>query len=118
MYFFIPLSLGLRSNRYSRVSFFSLHPWRIGLPSGKSTVTSFFLNTTVQFASQMGPTPISVLVKVGMMYPVVGESAASCGIDSVAVAAYVATCPFAVPTFIVLALLSSGPCGAFGAICL
>ena len=116
MYFCITLSLGLRAKRHIRGSLFSLHPWIIGLPSGESTVTSCFLNTTVQFASQMGPTPISVLVKVGMMYPVVGKSAASCGIDSVAFAAYVATCPFAVPTFIVLALLSSGPCGAFGAI--
>ena len=116
MYFFLPLSLGFRAKRHSRGSFFSLHPWKICLPSGDRTVTSCFLNTTVQFASQMGPTPISVLVNVGMMYPVVGQSAANCGIVSVAFAAYVATCPFAVPTLILVALMSSGPYGAFGAI--
>ena len=65
---------------------------------------------------QMGPTPIIVLVKVGMMYSVVGKSSANCGIGRVAFAADVATCPFAVPNFIVVSLVSSGPCGAFGAI--
>ena len=74
------------------------------------------MDTTVQFASQMGPTPISVLVNVGMMYPVVGKSAPNCGIGSVDFSADVATCPFAVPTLILVALVSSGPCGAFGAI--
>ena len=68
------LFFGLRVKRHSLGSFFSLQPVRIVLPSGDSTVTSFFLNTTVQFASQMGPTPMSVLVKDGMMYPVVGRS--------------------------------------------
>ena len=97
-------------------SFFSLHPWRIGLPSDDMKVTSCFFNTTVQFASQMGPIPISVFVKVGMMYPIVGKSAANCGIGSVAFAVDISTCPFAVTTLILLALVSSGPCGAFGAI--
>ena len=64
----------------------------------------------------MGPTPISVLVNVGMMYPVVGNSASNCGIGSAAFAADVATCPFAVPILILVALVSSGPCGAFDAI--
>ena len=64
----------------------------------------------------MGPTPISVLVKVGMIYPVVGKSDANCGTVGVASAAYVATCTFAVPTIILVAFVSSGPCGAFGAI--
>ena len=116
MYFCIPLSLGLIAKRHSRGSFFFLHPWRIGLPSGESKVTSCFLNTTVQFVSQMGPTPISVLVKLGMMYPVVGKSAANCGIGRVAFASDVDTCPFAVPTLIVVALVSSGTCGVFSAI--
>ena len=70
----------------------------------------------MQFASKMGPAPISVLVNVGMMYPVVGKSAANCGIGSVAFAADVATCPFFVPTLILVAPVSSGPCGAFSAI--
>ena len=57
-----------------------------------------------------------MLVKVGMMYPVVGKSSANCGIGRVAFAADVATWPFYVPAFIVVALVSSGPCGAFGTI--
>ena len=107
--------MGLRAKRHSLGSFFSFHPWRMGLPSDESTVTSFFLNTRVQFASQMGPSPISVLVNNGMMHPVVGKSAANCGIGRVAFAADVATCTLAVPTLIVSALVSSGPYGAFGA---
>ena len=116
MYFYSPLLLGLRAKRHRRGSFFSLHPCRIGLPSVDMTVTSCFLKTNVQFASQMGPIPISVFVNVGMMYPVVGKSAANCGIGSVAFAVDIATCPFYVPTLILLALVSSGTCGAFGAI--
>ena len=116
VYFCLPLSLGFRAKRHSRGSLFSLHPWRIGLSSGDRTVTSCFLNTKVQFASQMGPTPIIVLVNVGMMYPVVGKSAANCGIRSVAFAADVDTCPFDVPTLILVAIVSSGPCCVFGAI--
>ena len=49
------------------------------------------------------------------MYPVVGKSADNCGICSVAFAVDVATCPFTVPTIILLALVSIGPCGVFGA---
>ena len=86
----------------------------MSLPSFKSTVTSFLLITTVQFSSLMGPTPMSVLVNYGMMYPVVGRYAANFGIVRVDFAADVATCPLAVPTLIVAALVSSGPCGAFG----
>ena len=64
------------------------------------TLTSSFLNTTVQFASQIGPTPMSVFVKVGMMYPFVRKSAFNCGMGSVAVAIELSTCQFAVPTLI------------------
>ena len=71
------LLFGLRAKRHSLGSFFSLQPVMIVLPSGEITITSFFLNTTVQFVSQMGPTPMSVLVKNGMMYPVVGKSDAN-----------------------------------------
>ena len=70
----------------------------------------------MQFASQMVPTPINVLVIVGMMYPVVGQYATNCGIVGVAFAADIATCPFAVPTLILVVLVSSGPYGAFCAI--
>ena len=111
-----PLSLGFRAKRHRRGSFYSIHPCRIGLPSGNMTVTSCFLNTTVQFASQMGPIPISVFVNVGMMYPIVGKSTANCGIGSVAFSVDVTTCPFDVPTMILLAFVSIEPCGAFGAI--
>ena len=57
-----------------------------------------------------------MLVKVGMMYNAVGKSAVNCEIESVAFASDVATLPFSVPTLILVALVSSVPCGAFGAI--
>ena len=71
------LSFSLRAKRYSLGSLFSIQPVGIFLPSGESTVVSFFLKTTVQFASQIGPTPMSVLVKDIMMHPVVGNSDAN-----------------------------------------
>ena len=58
---------------------------------------------TVQFASHIGSTPMSLLVKYGMMYPIVGKSAE-----------YFSMCPFAVSTLIVAALVSGGPWGAVG----
>ena len=115
LYSFILLSFGLIGKHHSLGSFFSLQPLIIGLPPVESNFTSFFLNTTVQFVSQMGPTPMSVLVKDGMMYPIVGKSAANCGIVRVAFADDVETFTFTVPTLIVAALVSSGPCGAVGA---
>ena len=69
-------------------SLFSIQPARIVLPSDESTVTYFFLNNTVHSALHMCPTPISVLVKEGMMYPIVGKSAANWGMGSVAFADY------------------------------
>ena len=71
------MSFGLRAKHRSLGSLFYLQPVRIVLPSGESTVTSFFLNTTVQIASHMGPTPMSILVNYGTMYPIVGKSAAN-----------------------------------------
>ena len=84
----------------------------MGLSFSKCTVTSFFLNTTLQFASKMGPTPMSVLVNDGMMYPVVGKSADNLGIDRVDFAADVSTFPLDVTNLMVTALVSSCPCGA------
>ena len=81
-------SFGLRAKRQSLGSFFSLQPVRIVLPFGESTVTSFFLNTTVQIASHMGPTPMSILVNYGTMYPIVGKSAANWGMGRVSFAEY------------------------------
>ena len=63
----------------------------------------------------MGPTPMIVLVKDGIMYPVVGKSAANCGICRVSFYADVSTFPLTVTTLIVAALVYSGPCGAVGA---
>ena len=77
-------------------------------------MTSCLVKTTVQSALQMGPTPTSVLVKEGMMYPVVGKYDSNCGIGSIAVADDFSTCPSALPTIIVEALVSGGPRGADG----
>ena len=63
----------------------------------------------------MGPTPTSVLVKEGMMYPVVGKSDSNCGIGNIAVSENLSTCPFAVPTLICESLLLGVTCGANGA---
>ena len=63
----------------------------------------------------MGPTPMSLLVKDGIMYPVLGKSASNCRIGRVAFADDVSTFPLAVHTFIVAALVSGGPCGVDGA---
>ena len=115
MYIVSFLSSGLRSNRHRHDSLFSLHPWRIGLPCGDRTVTSYFLNTTEQFASQIGPTPISVFLKVGMMYYFAGKSAFNCGMGSVAVAIELATFPFSMPTLICFDVVFIFPYGAFGA---
>ena len=73
------------------------------------------MKTTVQSASHMGPTPTSVLVKEGMMYTVVGKTAANLGIDVIAVDDYFSTCLFAVPALIVEVILLGGSCGADGA---
>ena len=70
---------------------------------------------TVQFASQIGTTPMSVLVKDGIMYPNLGKSAAKFGIGRVSFSYDVLTCPLAVPNLIVSALVSVVPCDAVGA---
>ena len=108
-------SVGIRAKRHSFGSFFSLRPVRIGLTFGESTIKSCSVKTTVQSASHMVPTPTSVLVKEVMVYPVVGKSAANWGMDSIDFDDDFSTCPFAVPTLIVSALVLGGPCGAEGA---
>ena len=70
-------SVGFRAKRHSLGSLFSLQPVRIGLPFGENNVTSCLVKTTVQSASHMGPTPTIVLVKEGMLYPVLGKSDAN-----------------------------------------
>ena len=72
-------SIGFLAKHHSLVSFFSLQPFRIGLPVGESTLTYYLVKTTVQSESHIGPTPTSVLVKEGMMYPIVWNSAANWG---------------------------------------
>ena len=106
--------LGNRSKHNSFGIPFSLNPVRMGLTLGKNTVTPCFANKTVQSASQMGPTPTIVLVKDGMMYPVVGKSASNCGVGNEAVANNLSTCPLAVPTLIFGVVVLGGPCGAIG----
>ena len=90
-------SVDFRAKRHSLGSYFSLQPVRIVLPPGEKTVTSCLVNTTVQSASHMGPTPTSVLLKEGMMYPVVRKYDQNYGIVSIAVADNLSTCPFSVP---------------------
>ena len=92
--------VGFRAKHHILGSSFSIQPVQIGLPPGENTVTSFLVNNIVQSASNMIPTPTSVLVKYGMMYSVVGKSAANCGIGGVAVADNLSTCSVSVPTLI------------------
>ena len=106
--------LGCRAKLHSFGVSFSLHLVRMGLPSGKDTVTSCFINKTVQSASQMGKTPTIFLVKDGMMYPVFGKSSANCEIGSEAVADKLSTCPVSMPTKTFGVLVSGGTCGAVG----
>ena len=89
----------------------------IGLPPGEKTVASCLVNTTVQSALHMGPTPTSVLVKEEMIYPVVVKSDSKCRIGSVSVADNLSTCKFSVSTLIFEALVLGGPCGADGEMC-
>ena len=96
---------GFRAKRHNLVSSFSLQPVGIGLLPGENTVTYCLVNTTVQSASHVGPTPTSLLVKECMMYPVVGGSDSNCGIVSVAVADNISNCPFYVPKLICEALV-------------
>ena len=65
---------------------------RIGVCGGESTVTSSFLNTTVQSASQIGPNPMSVFLNVGIIKPFIGKFAFTCGMGSVAMAVEFSTC--------------------------
>ena len=106
--------VGFRAKRHSLGSYFSLQPIRIFLPPGDNTATSFLVNKTVQSVSHMGQTPTIVLVKDGIMYPVIGKSAANCAIGSVAVDGDLYTCPVAAPTLICEALVLGGPYGADG----
>ena len=87
----------------------------IGLPSGEKTLTYFLVNNNVQFASQMVLIPTSVLVKEGIMYPVVENYYSNCGIVSVAVSDNLYNFLFDVPTLIFEALLLGVPCGDDGA---
>ena len=106
--------VGFREKRHSLRSSFSLQTVRIGLTPGENSVTYFLVNKTIHSALHMGPTPTSVLVKYGMMYPVVGKSAANCGIVSVAFDDNLSTCSVSVPTLICEGLVLVGPCGADG----
>ena len=107
--------VGFREKRHILVSSFSLQPVRINLPTGENTVTSFLVNKTVQSASNMRPTPTSVLVRDHMINPIVVKRSANCGIVSVDVADDLSTCPVDVPILNCEAFLLGGICGADGA---
>ena len=62
--------IGRKAKRQNFGMTFYQHTLRMGLPVGENTVTSFLVNKTGHLASQMGPTAMSVLVKFGMMCPV------------------------------------------------
>ena len=86
----------------------------MGLTPGENTVTPFLVNNTVQSASHMGLTPTRVLVKDGMVYPVVLKSATNCRIGSKAVADDLSICLLPAPTLLCKALVLVGPCGDYG----
>ena len=87
----------------------------MGLPPVENTVTSCLVNKTMKYASHMGTKTTRVLVKDGMMYPVVGKSAANCRIVSETVADNLFTCPVAMNTLIFGALVLGGTCRSAGA---
>ena len=78
--------VGFRAKSHSLGIFFSLQSYRIELSHGDKNLTSCLVNNNVQSTSHIGPTPTSVLVKDGVMYPVVGKSSANYVIGIVAVA--------------------------------
>ena len=88
----------------------------MGLPPGENIFIYCLVNKTVQSESHMGPTSTRVLVKDGIMYPLIRKSSANCGIGSVAVADNLSICPVYVPTLICEALVLVGTCGADGEI--
>ena len=91
----------------------SLCPVSMGRPLAEYTITSFEVK---QPASQIGPIPTNVFVKLGMKWPSQGMPWPCCGRGSVAVAYEETTCTFAVPTCIFSAAVFIGPYGACGAI--
>ena len=108
-------SVGFRAKRHSLGSFFSLQPVRIGLTFGENTVTFCLVKTTVKSTSHIGPTPTSMLVKEGMMYPVFGNCDTNCGIGSVALDDDLSNFPISGTALIYEALVLGGPCGSDGA---
>ena len=109
------LGLGQRSKRHNFGSSFLRQPVRSVVPAGEKTVTFCLVNSMVQSASQMSPTPMRVFMNDGMKYPVVRKSCASCGIGSDAVAEEDSTWPIAAPTYICGVVASRSPCRAEGA---
>ena len=70
----------------------------MGFPIGKSTVALCLEHSTVQSASQIGPTPISVCLEKSMMCPMVGKLFAAWGMGRAVSATERATCTLTVPT--------------------
>ena len=78
--------VGRKANLQSLGLAGSLQPVRMGPPVGAKTVTSVLVNRTVQSLSQIGPIPIRVCLKPGMMWPVMGKCWAIWGIGHLALA--------------------------------
>ena len=81
----------------------------MGFPVGKSTVALCLEHLTVQSASQIGPTPISVCLENSMMCPRVGKLFDAWGMDRAVSATERVTCPLTMPTCTVDANMMGSP---------
>ena len=81
----------------------------MGFPVGKSTVALCLEHSTVQSASQIGPTPISVCLENSMMCPRVGKLFDAWGMDRAVSATERATFPLTMPTCTVDANMMGSP---------
>ena len=88
----------------------------MGRPLAEYNVTSFEVNVTVHPASQIGPIPTNVFLKLGMICLSQGMSWPCCGMGSVSVVDDDTTCLLTVPKCIFGATMYIGPCGACGTI--
>ena len=89
---------GVRAKRHSLTPASSRHSVSMALPLGGVTVTSCAEKVTLQSASHMGTMPTSECLKLGITYPVMGKSCASCGVAALDVVDERAMWTLAVPT--------------------
>ena len=88
----------LRAKRQSLASMCLHQPMMMGLFAGSKTVTSVFVNRTLQSKPQMRLRPIRVCLKVGTTWPMVEKDWVSWGMADLAVKCYPNMCPLAMPT--------------------